>query len=223
MRRTTYPKSQRGVLIALEGMDASGKTTQLGVQVARLRETLSEKRVVPAADPAGTPWGAWLRANVFNERRFSLSELAEFLAFESSRACLYSDVVLPALEDSAIVICDRSPLSSLVYQGHVLGLEIPLISKLNHVTTSGRDVDLTIILDLPPEVALSRIHVGSGKRSRRTCEFLDAVRSAYLAFAKRDEAIRVVDASLGVEDVSERIASLIPEFLSREGIHDSIA
>jgi dTMP kinase len=210
-----YAGVRPGVLIALEGVDSSGKSTQLGLQVVALRSAMPDERVVGVSDPAGTQWGAWLAANVFNERMFAVSALAELLAFESSRAALYSEVVLPALATGAIVVCDRSPLSSLVYQGHALGLDLTLISALNHAATSGRGVDFTVLLDLPSEVALSRVHEGSGRQSRHTRHFLDAVRYAYLDYSGMDNTIRTVDASLGLDEVSRRAASLILEFLCR--------
>lgn len=138
--------------IVFEGLDGSGKSTQARALLGRLkRRGLS---VLLTHEPGGTPLGEALRRWLKGKKNFS--PVAELSLFIAARAQLINDVVRPALETGVTVIADRYVASTVAYQGYGRGLDLDLILTLNRAATDGLTPDLTVLLDIPPEVALDR-------------------------------------------------------------------
>jgi len=193
----------RGALITLEGGEGSGKTT-LAAQMAQwLRD--KGQTVCVTREPGGTELGKLIEGILQEEQSSPLSPLAELLLFEADRAQHVSEVIVPALNARRLVVCDRFTDSSLAYQGYGRGLGLELIRRLNDEATGGLKPDLTLLLDVPPEVGLSRDGDQKHLTGRETLEFHERVRGGFLALARAEpERFVVIDGTLVLEEVTER-------------------
>ena len=202
-----------GLFITLEGGEGSGKTTQAGALAKRLEER--GHVVCLTREPGGTTLGlAVVRLLHGSEGGATLTSLAELLLFEADRAQHVSEVIRPALAAGKIVVCDRYTDSSLAYQGYGRGVGLDLIRKLNDEATGGLEPDLTLLLDVPPQVGLAREGEQRDVTGREPPEFHERVRDGFLALAK-EEAQRYVtiDATLRGSDVAERVMVAVETFL----------
>ncbi|HLC20608.1 MAG TPA: dTMP kinase [Candidatus Methylomirabilis sp.] len=196
-----------GLFVTFEGGEGSGKTTQLKLLGTHLRALAEE--VVETRDPGGTTIGKEIRTLLLSPESAPMSDAAELLLYEASRAQLVREVVAPSLARGAVVLCDRFTDSTLAYQGFGRGLDLDMIRRLNQFATDGLAPDLTVLLDLDPGMGLLRCTKGSGalpsSRDRIEAEPLDfhqRIREGYLALARDDpDRIRVIDARLGVTEV----------------------
>jgi dTMP kinase len=146
-------KLRRGMLIAIEGIDGSGKSTLIKNLAYALADV--QLPVVTTQEPGGTPLGKQLRA-LLQERTIPVASKAEFLMFATDRAQHFHDLILPALATHSIVISDRMADSSLVYQGYGRGLDMDILRSVNSWAMDGRSPDLTIYLRITPDIAYER-------------------------------------------------------------------
>jgi len=202
----------RGALITLEGGEGSGKTT-LAAQMAQwLRD--KGQTVCVTREPGGTELGKLIEGILQEEQSSPLSPLAELLLFEADRTQHVSEVIVPALNARRLVVCDRFTDSSLAYQGYGRGLGLELIRRLNDEATCGLKPDLTLLLDVPPEVGLSRDGDQKHLTGRETLEFHERVRGGFLELARAEpERFVVIDGTLVLEEVTERAITAIRERL----------
>jgi dTMP kinase len=207
------------VLIAIEGLDGSGKTTQARLLAEYLRKR--GKDVLLVEEPGTTPTGKAIRAILLDHGR-EILPLAELLLYEASRAQLVREVLEPALAAGKIVVADRFALSSLAYQGYGRGLPLELVQELNAIATGGLEPDLTILLDISPEEGLRRkVQPASrGEAGVRPTTFLDRLEESGLEFLRRVregylKAVpppprgRVLDAHLSQEEVFRQIVEIV--------------
>lgn len=145
---------KRGILISLEGIDGSGKSTL----THNLTQSLIEHQfdVLLTKEPGGTHTGKKLRA-IVQEQETPLDPKAEFLLFAADRAQHFTQLILPALAQNKIVLSDRMADSSLVYQGFGRGLDLNILDTINKWAMQERQPDLTIYVDIPLETSLERI------------------------------------------------------------------
>jgi dTMP kinase len=218
------------VLITFEGGDGSGKSTQ----AALLEQHLSERGydVVALQEPGSTSLGAYLRDWLKAERPESeaLEPVSELLMFLAARAQLVAELVKPALDrPDAVVICDRYIDSTVAYQGYGRGLDVGLIDSLNAIAIDGAVPDLTLLIDVPPEVALGRVNPGSDSSHTATTRdelegmrrfeeedaaFHARVHQGYVELAKGEPARwRVVDGTRAAEEVANDVQVLAGEAL----------
>ena len=141
-----------GLFIAFEGGEGAGKTTQSQLLADRLADL--EVPCLLVREPGGTELGEYLRGYLKSAR--PLSREAELLLFEAARVELVTSQILPALADGQVVIADRFYGSTIAYQGYGRGLDLNLISSLNHFAAQGMEPDLVFLLDLAPEVGIKR-------------------------------------------------------------------
>jgi len=194
---------RRGVFLSLDGVDGAGKSTQCRLLADWLRAKGHD--VVECHDPGGTALGQELRHILLNYRG-KMTLMAEAMLFMASRAQLVADVIRPALEAGKTVICDRFLLANVVYQGHGGGLDPAQLWQVGLVATGGLEPDLTLVLDLPLEVALSRRKANADRLESRGDDYFERVRAGFLAEARRrPERFHVIDASAPSEIVQERI------------------
>jgi dTMP kinase len=189
--------TRRGVFITLEGPDGSGKSSLLPRLAAALR--LGGCEVVTTREPGSTPLGEQIRRLVLDtEPKIDRTGRADALLFAASRAEHVAEVIRPALERGAVVLCDRYADSSLAYQGHGSGVPIDELRVVQRFATGALVPDLTILLDLPVAVGLSRKSAEVTRfEAYQDLAYHERVRAAFLAFA-RDEPERyaIVDATL---------------------------
>lgn len=195
-----------GRLITFEGPDGGGKSTQLKLLAARLRDMGRE--VVETAEPGGTRVGQQIRNVLLDARNQELSPVAELLLYFASRAQNVDQCIRPALARGAIVLADRYTDSTLVYQGIARGLGESVVLTLDAIACRGVDPHLTLLLDVDPAASRARMSRRSAadRLELEPSSFHDSVRRAYLELAAREPGrIRVVDASGGID----RVAGLI--------------
>jgi dTMP kinase len=192
-----------GTFISLDGVDGAGKSTQCGLLADWLRQ--QGRDVVVCHDPGGTALGTQLR-EILLHHRGAMELTAEALLFMASRAQLVAEIIRPAIAASKIVLCDRFLLANVVYQGHAGGLDPTDLWRIGAFCTGGLEPDLTLILDLPPDVSQARRKPKADRMESRGAEFFAKVRAGFLAeAARRPERFRIVDASFDVNSVQERI------------------
>jgi dTMP kinase len=148
-------------------------------------------------------------------RRHEMALPCEMLLFMASRAQLTADVIRPALESGRAVVADRFLLANVVYQGHAGGLEPEKLWEIGKVATSGLLPDLTLVLDLPLEKAVSRRSRPQDRIESRGDDYQKRVREGFLAEARRhSETIRVIDADQSVESVHQQICREVSRVLA---------
>lgn len=201
-----------GLFLSLDGIDGTGKSTQVRLLADWLRTR--GRDVVTCVDPGGTPIGDAIRALVLDHRR-DMSVPCEAMLFMASRAELVARVIRPALESGAVVLSDRFLLATVVYQGHGGGMNIDELWRIGRFAADGIEPDVTIVLDLPIELAERRRGRQPDRLEQRDREFHERVRQGFLAEArKRPDRIRVIDASESADAVQERIRALVAPLIS---------
>jgi dTMP kinase len=197
----------RGLFVAFEGVDRSGKTTQLQLLAERLAE---KHEVVVTREPGGTPVAEAIRVLLLADD-VQMSARCEALLFAAARADHVERTIRPALERGAVIISDRFVDSSLAYQGVARGLGVDEVEHINLWGTDGLVPDLTIMLDLP--VGASSQRDGEVDRMENEGELFQArVRRGLLDLAARAaHRYAVIDASPSVDDVAEAVWSAVPE------------
>jgi dTMP kinase len=193
-----------GKLLVLEGLDFSGKSTQTRLLAERLEK--AGHRVTATREPGGTPIGEALREILLSHRSAGLLPLSELLLFMASRAQHYVEVVKPALARGDVVLSSRYRTASLAYQGYGRGIDLALVRRLNDAATEGREADVTILIDLPPEVALARKRSERDRIEGQDLAFYERVRCGYLDLVRGDRRVHVLDGTLPVDEIASRIA-----------------
>lgn len=203
----------QGSFITLEGIDGCGKSTQ----AERLREAfkLSDAEVVWVREPGGTTISEKIRSLLLDPANAEMSEECELLLYEAARAQLVRQVIQPALERDAIVICDRFFDSTYAYQHGGRGLDEALVDTGNQLGSCGLAPSLTVVFDLDPATAFARATEGGADRLEgEGLRFQQRVREAYLELARREpRRVRIVDASGTPEEVFARFALVLSEVL----------
>jgi dTMP kinase len=190
-----------GLFVTFEGIDGSGKTTVANLVADYLRQ--QGLPVLLTSEPNTTYIKQFLMT--VNER----TAWTETFLFLADRAEHVAKVIRPALQRGEIVLCDRFIDSTIAYQGFGLGLPVDLLMQFNYTATGGLAPNLTILLDIDPEIGLRR----SQRKTifeRRSLEFHERVRYGYLWLASREpHRIKVVDASQPLESVIEQTLQIL--------------
>jgi dTMP kinase len=193
----------RGLFLSLDGLDGAGKSTQCRLLADWLRG--KGLQVATCSDPGGTDIGGQLR-EILLDRRRNMTLACEAFLFMASRAQLTAEVILPALEAGQIVVSDRFLLANVVYQGHASGLDPQMIQAMGLLATGGLEPDLTVVLDMPVDAALSRRQGPADRVEARAADYHARVRAGFLAEAKRrPERVRIIDAGRPVAQVHEDV------------------
>src|SRR5262249_20917557 len=148
--------------------------------------------------------------------------VTELLLYEADRAQHIAEVIMPALKDGTLVLCDRYTDSTLAYQGYGRQLDFTLINQLNQIATSGLKPDLTILFDIDSSQGLGRLHPsGHDRLEREALEFHHKVRAGYLKMsADEPERWRILDASKAMSLVQEDLRRILFERFALSGLLD---
>lgn len=199
------------IIVSLEGIDGSGKTSQCGLLSHWLYA--HKKPFIVTREPGGSPIGQKIREIITQDNEGALSKVARELLFLADRAMHIQDTILPALQEGKIVICDRYLDSSLAYAA-----EIPhdLLESCNEIVSQGLHPDLTFLLDLPVGVAQDRI-AKRGDHEKYDLERLSEIRSNYLAMAAHDPwRIKVLDGMADMYSLHEMIIRYLVRLIDEE-------
>jgi dTMP kinase len=194
---------ERGLLITFEGPEGSGKSTQSALLARRLRGDGHE--VVEVREPGGTAIGEEIRETLLRSSHPDMLPLTELFLFLAARTQIVDEVILPELEGGGVVVCDRFADSTTVYQGMARGIERDVVDRLNALACRDLKPDLTLLLDLDPDVGLARL-TEKNRLDRETQSFHARVRAGYLALAQEEPGrFRIVDASAPVDEVAAQV------------------
>lgn len=213
--------SDTPVFITFEGGEGAGKTTQILHVAAFLTER--GRSCILTREPGGTDLGRRIRALLLDPAHAAMDARAELLLYMADRAEHLARVVRPALAAGRVVLCDRFYDATVVYQGAARGLSMEWAEALHDLVFPGVRPDLTLLLDLPPEVGLQRARRQMEKGSRSAAEgrfeneelgFHHRVREGYLELARRrPERFRVIDAGRGEAEVKADLLREVAGFL----------
>ncbi len=202
----------KGLFITFEGLDGCGKSTQMELLAAGLRER--DYVVLVTREPGGTALGEAVRDLLLDPRYQGMSARAEALLYAAARAHLVSEVIRPALEDGQVVLCDRYLDSSLAYQGHGRGLGNEDITTLNVWATECLMPDLTLFLDLDDSIRSGRLAAVPDRLEAENEDFHQRVAEGYRELLSLfPHRIRRVDAQGSESEVQERVRAVIEEEL----------
>lgn len=216
----------KGYFITLEGIEGSGKTSQ----IARLSHRLNARGhlVLVTREPGGTRIGDQIRALILNTQNQEMDPRAELLLYLASRAQHVRQVIAPALAAGRVVLCDRFSDATLAYQGDGRGLSGAMLGEMSRFACGGRDPregrdpceglvpNLTLLLDLDVKTGLARARArGDADRlEQEDASFHEKVRQGYLRLAHENPArIRVIDAEREIDVVARQIGKVVDAFL----------
>jgi len=199
------------VFISFEGIDFSGKSTQISRIVQWLRA--DDHKVVLVREPGGTEISERIRSILLDTRYAAMHPITELFLFSAARAQLVGDIIRPALAEGAYVIADRFLDSTTVYQGYGRGLDVEQILSVHEIATQGIQPDLTIVLDVDVEESMARReanHVTADRMETADKAFFERVRTGYYDLTERfSYRFRIVDAMRPIDDITKIIIHLI--------------
>lgn len=208
-----------GKLISFEGSEGSGKSTQIARLAAHLQKT--HREVLSTREPGGTEIGEQIRnIIVHNSKGDEMSAETELLLFTAARAQLVREIIAPALGRGAIVLCDRFLDSSTVYQGIGRNLAMDPVNQINRFAVGTVMPDVTIVLDVPTKVSLSRLKQRASdlpdRMERENVDFYEKVRTGYLLLAKgMPQRFIVVDGTKSEDVIAKKIWTEVQARLKR--------
>jgi dTMP kinase len=206
-------KVQRGILVTFEGIEGSGKSTQIGLTRAYVEE--QGYPCLVTQEPGGSPLGEEIRKILLNRKDLSIDPLAELLLIEADRAEHVAEVIKPALENGQVILCDRYTDATVAYQGYGRGVDIDLIMELNQWATQGLTPQCTIVLDCPVDVGMARAQ-GEDRFEQEGHAFHQRVREGYLQTAQQDpQRVRVVSGNGEQGAIQEAIRRIIRPLIDR--------
>ena len=208
------------LFITFEGVEGSGKTTQ----IRRLKRYLTQKGIPckVTREPGGCPIGEKVRKILLDPDHREMVPLSELLLYEASRAQHVKEVIEPLLERGVTVLCDRFSDATIAYQGFGRKLDLGLIQRFNRLSTQRIKPDITFLLDCPSEMGLKRAiqrnqtlkKEKEERFEREKIQFHHRVRKGYLSIAKKEpHRVKVIDTREGEEKVFEKILKIVDELI----------
>jgi len=206
---------KQGRFVSFEGIEGCGKTTQ----IALLSEALSRRDISHSVtrEPGGTAVGEGIRRILLHSETIHLTAAAELLLFYASRSQNILEKIEPSLARGEVVICDRFYHASMAYQGYGRGIPIEFIEKLTDLVCGERRPEITILLDIEPEVGLARARSRNSKRSEdegrfemEEIPFYTRIRNGYLELAARESnRIQIVAANRSIDAIHKEILEIL--------------
>jgi dTMP kinase len=205
---------QQGKFVSFEGIEGCGKTTQIALLSGYLKKNSIPHTIT--REPGGTAVGEGIRKILLTSETIHLTTASELLLFFASRSQNIQEMIRPALERGEMVICDRYYHASMAYQGYGRGIPLDFIHKLTDLVCHDYRPDMTILLDIEPEVGLARARARNNARTNdegrfeaEDLDFYNKVRDGYLELASEDERIQLIYADRPIEAVHRHILTLL--------------
>jgi dTMP kinase len=206
-------QTPRGILVTFEGIEGSGKSTQIGL-ACEYWEGEGYPCLV-TKEPGGCPLGEEIRKILLDKGELRINPLAELFLIEADRAEHVAEVLRPALEKGQMILCDRYTDATIAYQGYGRGVDIGLIEKMNQWATGGLTPHCTIMLDCPVDLGMTRAQ-GEDRFEREAPAFHERVREGYLRIAQQDPMrVRVISGTGEQGAIQEEIRRIIRPLLER--------
>ena len=198
-----------GSLITFEGIDGSGKSTQIQMLEHEFNKLGVEYKTF--REPGGTELSEKIRTILLDKENIELISTAESLLFAAARAQLTAEQIKPAIEKGEFVICDRFTDSTIAYQGYGRGLDIKQLEEINYIATAGLTPDITFILDISPEAAAVRMEAEASDRMEEMgVDFFRRIRGGYRQIKdKNPNRYRLINGERSPENVFKEIKEII--------------
>jgi len=210
-----------GWFITFEGVEGSGKTTQIRLAGEFLRE--KGLPVTVTQEPGGTPLGERIREILLNQNGFDISGEAEVFLFAAARAQHTDRLILPALEKGQVILCDRFSDATIAYQAYGRGLPLEAVREVCRLASRGLSPRLTLLFDLPVERGLERAFRRIAVREERSREdrferehldFHRRIREGYLDIARQEPGrVKIIDATRDIESTRREVRTILASFL----------
>ncbi|MGG2197319.1 dTMP kinase [Paenibacillus sp.] len=205
-----------GYFITVEGGEGAGKTSAIEAIVSTVEELGYE--TISTREPGGIPIAEQIRAVVLDTKNTAMDKRTEALLYAAARRQHLTEKVIPALQSGKVVVCDRFIDSSLAYQGHARGLGVDEVLAVNRFAIGDWMPDLTLFLDVSPEVGLGRIRADWSREVNRLdleeMRFHELVREGYREVLRRyPERVRRIDAEQTPDKVAEQIRQIVNQML----------
>ena len=201
-------KSMKGKFITFEGSEGSGKSTQAKLVYDYLQEL--KKPVLHIREPGGVKISELIRRILLDVKNTQMTNECEVLLYMAARSQLVEEVIMPALKDGKIVLCDRFLDSTVVYQGFGNGVDMSIIKKIGKFATQGVVPDLTLLFDIDTEKGLSRIGKVKDRIERRSLEYHKKVRQGYLELAKQEPGrIKLIEVNADKETIHASVRKYV--------------
>ena len=205
---------KKGYFITFEGIDGSGKTTQLELA----KDFLEEKGydVIVTREPGALELGQKIRDILLNHKG-KVSDRCEMFLFLADRAQHVETLIKPAVESGKIILCDRYTDSTIAYQGYARGQDVELLTKLNNIAIRGLLPDLTLLYDTSVETAQTRVGKEKDRMESSGINFHKKVRQGYLTIQDENpERIKRINADKSIEDVFAQTKEIIVKLLQEK-------
>ena len=212
------------LFITFEGVEGSGKTTQ----IQRLKRYLTRKGIhcKVTREPGGSPISEKIRKILLNPAHREMIPLSELLLYEAARAQHVKEVIEPLLKKGVTVLCDRFSDATIAYQGYGRKLDLGWVERFNRLSSQGIKPDITFLLDCPSDMGLKRA-VNRNRIQRKEKEerferekiqFHHRVRTGYLSIAKKEpHRVKVIDTQEGVEKTFQKIRQIVDKLIGFKG------
>lgn len=210
---STHPSA---LFITFEGLDFSGKSTQVALFAERLARDGRNHLVL--RDPGGTAIGERIRSVLLDREVLNMSDVTELFLFSASRAQLVSEIIKPNLENGTLVVCDRFYDSTTAYQGAGRGLPLDAIATINRAAAGGLVPDLTFFIDIPVSEIDRRMvqqNAGADRMELSGREFYERVRNGFLTLASDEPRFEVIDGLKGIEEIHAEVWKRYQNVLSQ--------
>ncbi|HDR2890446.1 TPA: dTMP kinase [Enterobacter asburiae] len=210
----------RSKYIVIEGLEGAGKTTARNLVVDTLK-TLGIGEMVFTREPGGTQLAEKLRSLVLDIKSVGdeiITDKAEVLMFYAARVQLVETVIKPALAEGKWVIGDRHDLSTQAYQGGGRGIDQTMLATLRDAVLGNFRPDLTLYLDVTPEVGLKRARARGelDRIEQESLDFFNRTRARYLELAGQDSSIRTIDATQSLDEVARSIRETVTQWVQEQ-------
>jgi dTMP kinase len=199
-------EEQRALFITFEGLDFSGKSTQVGLLSERLTRAGVKNAVV--RDPGGTAIGERIRAVLLDRKVPNMSDYTELFLFSASRSQLVHEIIKPTLAQGTIVVLDRFYDSTTAYQGWGRGLPLDAIMNINRLASHGLVPDITYFIDIPVdevERRMVRQKTGADRMEMSGRTFYEQARNGFLRLAHDEPRFELIDGMLGIQEIHTKI------------------
>lgn len=205
---------EKGLFITFEGIDGSGKTTQLN-KVKTFLETKGYN-VITTREPGAMELGKKIR-EILLHYEGEVSDKSEMFLFLADRAQHVEKLIKPAIEEGKIVLCDRHTDSTIAYQGYGRGQDVNILKDLNRIAVNGIIPDLTLLFDVSLETSQNRVGDEKDRMESSGIEFLKKVRNGYLELLKEHpRRIKIINANNNIETVFEETKTVIEKTLQEK-------
>jgi dTMP kinase len=213
------------LFITFEGVEGSGKTTQ----IQRLKKYFTQKGIPckVTREPGGCPIGEKVRKILLNPDHREMVPTSELLLYEAARAQHVKEVIKPFLKRGGVVLCDRFSDATIAYQGYGRRIDLKWIERLNHLSSQRIKPDVTFLLDCPSDVGLKRAlqrnrtlkQEREERFEREEIQFHRRVRKGYLAIAKKEPyRVKLIDTRQGEDNVFNKIRKTVDKLIVRSNL-----